>query len=188
MDWSNNQNFEGAPNVCNNSVIPYSSGNKNIESTTRSTPTQQSKVDALQKKLEILKNKQQPGQTQAAIFQKELDEDSFPSSINPNTKSHNVAHMIINKDELCTGYTDIAGQFTFRSRRGNQYVLVGYHYDTNCIIAEPLRNRTTGAITQAWNKLIQVFEQEGIESNTYIMDNETYGEFMRALNDKGATY
>ena len=86
--------------------------------------------------------------------------------------------MIINKIELCTAYTSLSGQFHFRSSRGNQYVMVGYHYDANCIIEEPLRNRTANEITQAWNNLHQTFEQAVISPNTYIMDNETSGKFM----------
>ena len=81
--------------------------------------------------------------------------------------------MIINKDELCTAYTDLMGQLTFRSSRGNQYVLVVHHYDANCIISEPLKNRTASSITQAWTKLQQLFEQSRISPNNYIMDNET---------------
>ena len=121
-------------------------------------------------------------------FQKELDEDSFPPSSTPKTKSHDVAYMIINKDESCTAYTDLTGKFPLRSSRVNQYVLVGYYYDANCVIVEHLRNRTAGYITQAWNNLHQVFEQSGIAPNTYIMNNETSGEFMRSLKDKGLKY
>ena len=66
-------------------------------------------MDALRKKLEILKSEQKPGQTLADKFQSKLDEDSFLPSPTPNTKSHDVAYMIINKDELCTAYIDLTG-------------------------------------------------------------------------------
>ena len=61
-------------------------------------------------------------------------------------------------------------------------------YYGNFIIAEPLKNRTTSSITQAFTKPHQLFEQTGIAPNTYIMDNETSDEFMRALKEKGAAY
>ena len=124
----------------------------------------------------------------ADTLQSELDEDSFPLSPTPNTKSHDVVYTIINKDELCTTYTDLAGWFPFRSSRGNQYVLVEYHYDNNCIIADLLENRTASSIIQAWTKLHQLFEQVGIAPNIYIMDNDTSGEFMRVIKEKGTAY
>ena len=96
--------------------------------------------------------------------------------------------MIINKDELCTVYTDLTGQFPFKSIRGNTYVLVEYHYDANCIIAEPSNNRTARSITQVWTKSHQLFKQAEIAPSTYIMDNETSGEFIRALKEKGTAY
>ena len=73
------------------------------------TPTRQSNVDALRKNIEILTSKQQPEQTLAVTFQKDLDEDSFPPLPTSNTKSHDISYIIINKDELCTTYTDLTG-------------------------------------------------------------------------------
>ena len=138
--------------------------------------------------METLKRKEKPEQTLAQTLQTELDEDSYPPSPTPNTKSHDIAYIIINKDELFTAYTDLTGQFPFKSSRSNQYVLLWYHYDTNCIIAETLKNRTASSITTACTNLHRIFEQEEISPNTYIMDNETSGEFMRALKDKNAAY
>ena len=142
----------------------------------------------LRKKLEALKSKQKPGQTLTEKFETELDEEMIPPSPAPITKSHDVAYIIINKDELCTAYTDLTGQFTFRSSRGNQYILVGYHYNTNCIIVEPLKNIIASTITSAWTNLHKTFEQAGIAPNTYIMDNDTSGEFMRAIKENKAAY
>ena len=45
--------------------------------------------------------------------------DSFPSSPTPNKKPHQVA------------YQDLTGRFPVRSSRGNEYILVGYHFDVN---------------------------------------------------------
>ena len=58
------------------------------------------KSDCTAKELKILQSKQQPRKTLAAIFQKELDEDIFPPLPTPNTKSHDDAYIIINKDEM----------------------------------------------------------------------------------------
>ena len=37
-------------------------------------------------------------------------------------------------------YTDDTGHFPVRSRSGNQYIMVAYHYDANLILACPLTN------------------------------------------------
>ena len=117
----------GTFNVCRNSTRLHTLGKKNLQTTTKPTFTRQSEMDILRKKLEILKSKQKPGQTLADIFQSKLDKDILPPSPTPNTKSHDVAYMIINKDELCTAYTDLTGQIPFKSSRCNQYVMVEYH-------------------------------------------------------------
>ena len=49
-------------------------------------------------------------------------------------------------------YTDLTGRFPYRSSRVNEYILVGYHYDSNTILAEPLKNRTAPMIIEAWGK------------------------------------
>ena len=67
----------------------------------------------IDKKLEILESKQKPGQTLADTLQSDIDEYGFPPSPTPNAKSHDVAYMIINKDEFCTAYTDLTGKFSF---------------------------------------------------------------------------
>ena len=67
------------------------------------------------------------------VCQEELEEDNFPTSPIPNIKSNDVAYMLIDRKELSTAYTDLTGRFPMRSSRGNQYILIGYHYDANCI-------------------------------------------------------
>ena len=41
------------------------------------------------------------------------------------------------------GYTDLTGRFPYRSSQGNEYILVGYNYDGNDILAEAIKNRQT---------------------------------------------
>eukprot|EP00957_Ditylum_brightwellii_P211453 15366182-Ditylum_brightwellii.AAC.1 len=48
---------------------------------------------------------------------------------------------IFDPDEVGTGkmYTDQTDKFPFKSSNGNQYVLVLHNYDSNAILAEPLK-------------------------------------------------
>ena len=83
-------------------------------------------------------------------MQVEFNADSFPISPTPNTKTDNIAYMGINRNDLTLAYTDLTGRFPCKSRRGNEYILVAYHFDGNFIIARALKNRKADPITEAW--------------------------------------
>ena len=79
------------------------------------------------------------GQPFKQILEEDIYEDAFPLSDHPNIKTQQVIFSIIQSSHSSIGYTDLTGRFTFRSSRGNEYVLVGYHYDASVILAEPLK-------------------------------------------------
>ena len=135
----------------------------------------------IKKRFERLKEKKKPGQTITDVLHEELDEDSFPPSPTPNIKTNDVAYMVIDKNELSTAYTDLTGRFPCKSSSGNEYLLVAYHYDGNCIIAKPLRNRKKDTITEAWTSIHNSFSCAGVSPNTYVMDNEILQEFIDVL-------
>ena len=59
-------------------------------------------------------------------------------------------------------YADLIGCFLYRSSRGSTYILVGYHYNGNDILAESLKNRTAATITEAWDSINNKFATSGI--------------------------
>ena len=65
----------------------------------------------------------------------------------------------------------LTGPFPQRSSSGNQYLLIGYHYDGNAIIATPIKNRHAAIITTAWKHLHSKFTAAGVPPSTYVMDN-----------------
>ena len=67
-------------------------------------------------------------------------QDFTPEPPAPNMKSNDVAYIVIDKKELSTAYHDLTGRFPIRSRSGNEYIIIAYHYDANCIIAHPIKN------------------------------------------------
>ena len=95
-----------------------------------------------------------------------------------------MVYMIINKYYFCTAYTDLTGQFPYRSSFGNKYLLVGYHYDANCIIANPLNDMTVTSITKPLTSVHKIFKQEGVSPNTHIVDTEVSQKFIQALEQK----
>ena len=79
----------------------------------------------------------------------EILEDLFPMLEFPNTKTHYVCYVLLNPQEIATGYMDLTGRFPKRSSQGNEYILVAYHYNTNLIKAIPIKNRHSQVITEA---------------------------------------
>ena len=67
---------------------------------------------------------------------------------------------------------DLAGRFLRKSLQGNEYILVGYHYDANYNRAILIKNRRGPIITEAWKKVYYDFQKVVASPKTYILDNE----------------
>ena len=75
-----------------------------------------------------------------------------------------------------------------RSSRGNQYILVGYHFDGNCIYGKAVKDRKAATLTAAWEQLHGIFAKSGAAPNTYVMDNEIPKELIEVLEENTTTY
>jgi hypothetical protein len=69
-------------------------------------------------------------------------------------------------------YTDQTGKFPNLSTRGNNYMFVLYDYDSNAIMAEPIKPRTQGELTRAYKKLFGQLEKRGLHPQVQLLDNE----------------
>ena len=69
-------------------------------------------------------------------------------------------------------YTDQTRQFPVVSSQGNKYIMVLCKTDGNLILVKPMKNRTSGKICKAYEKLMQQLNQCGIKINKYILDNK----------------
>ena len=49
-----------------------------------------------------------------------------------------------------SAYHDLTGRFPHRSSRGNEYLLIVYHHDSNSILQAALKNKTGAEIKQNW--------------------------------------
>ena len=64
--------------------------------------------------------------------------DSFPTPDTPNVKMNGILCMLMQtKEDTGKAYIDLTSRFPIFSARGNEYILVGYHYDANAIRATP---------------------------------------------------
>ena len=59
-----------------------------------------------------------------------------------------------------------------KSDRGNNYILVAYHYDATNILTTPLRNRTGACILNGITKIHDKLRKRGLTPKLHIMDNE----------------
>ena len=80
-------------------------------------------------------------------------------------------------------YSDLTGQFTVQSDRGNNYILVAYHYDANNIITTPLKNRTGPCILNGITKIHDLLRKRGLTPKIHIMDNEVSEDLRKYFED-----
>ena len=94
-------------------------------------------------------------------------------------------HTVYNlsKDMEQKMYTDQTGRFPVQSYKGMQYIMVLYELSSNVILVEPLRNKTTGEMVAAYQKLVDRLEEGGVKPNFHILDNEISGEYRDAIRE-----
>ena len=69
-------------------------------------------------------------------------------------------------------YIDLTGRFPHRSSRGNEYILVGYHRDSNAIFSTALKRRTLPEVTRGWKIINDKIAAAQVEPSIYTIDNE----------------
>ena len=113
-----------------------------------------------------------PGQSIQQAIKYNINTDAFPPSPSPNIKTNDVVYNIIEASPKDLAHTNLTGSFPYQSSRGNEYIFVGFHYDANAILVEPIKNRQAGTLTDVWSKMNTRFVQAGVQPHTYMMDNE----------------
>ena len=96
--------------------------------------------------------------------------------------------MLINHDELMAAYQDLTGRFPVKLSSGNEYVLVGYHYDVNCIIGHPVRNRKAPTLTKSWQHIHNGFSKAGVELDVWVLDNEILHDLKMAFKEEDTAF
>jgi hypothetical protein len=77
-------------------------------------------------------------------------------------------------------YTDQPGQFPKKTSHSNQYIMVLTEIDSNAILIESMKNRTSGEMIRAYQVLIDQLNSAGIFPKLHILDNECSAE-MKAI-------
>ena len=76
------------------------------------------------------------------------DDDLYPP-VEKKTKDLIYAIMQYKEKDLIAA--DLTGRFPYQSSRGNNYVMVMYHYDCNVFWGEPLKKRTASEIVKCFH-------------------------------------
>ena len=82
----------------------------------------------------------------------------------------NIIH--IKTTHLSKLYTYDLGRFPVISRKGNQYIIVAYHCDSNSIMVVPFKTRKDKDCMAAYNTIMQRLKDRYMLVNLQILDNE----------------
>ena len=100
----------------------------------------------------------------------DLDVDVAPHPAEP--RSHQIAVLLLDNQPLLKSYSDQTGRFHVPSSRGNNYIFVLYHQDTNSIHAVAIPNRKAASIRNAWEQTHKLLVHHGHPPDLHILDNE----------------
>jgi hypothetical protein len=85
-------------------------------------------------------------------------------------------------------YTDQTGKFPSRSSRGYQYIMVLAEVDSDAILVEPMKNRTSGEMIRAYQTIIDRLKGCGIHPKHQMLDNEISDEYKNAIKNNNMTF
>ena len=81
------------------------------------------------------------------------DEDPEKTDTPSILRPHHLCSTLIPHQDIMKSYSDQTGKFPISSSRGNQYIFVLYHQDTNSIHTVALPNRKAASIRDAWESI-----------------------------------
>ena len=96
--------------------------------------------------------------------------------------------MLIDKKIVVTAYSDLTGRFPVRSTQGNEYIMVGYHYNGNYILGHLVKNRTSFELTKAWQHLQTEFGKAGVAPEVWVLDNEISNDLKQSFKINQTNY
>jgi hypothetical protein len=68
--------------------------------------------------------------------------------------------------------------------KGSQYMMVLTESDSDAILVEPMKNRTSGEMNRAYQTLINRLRAAGIAPKQHILDNECSNDFKETIKVK----
>jgi hypothetical protein len=85
-------------------------------------------------------------------------------------------------------YIDQTGRFPVVSSKGNKYIMILYDYDSNAILAQPIKDRTAPEILKAFQVKEQELVARGLKPKLMKLDNEASKLLKAYLHQKDITF
>jgi hypothetical protein len=118
-----------------------------------------------------------------------------PSTVNQthlqaSTKTRDIFIDVFDIEEEAVGmiYTNQPGHFPKKSSKGNRYIMVLTHIDSNAILMEAMKNRTEGKMIHVYQVLMNRLLQAGVALKQHILDNECSEEFKATIRKINMTF
>jgi hypothetical protein len=91
------------------------------------------------------------------------------TDIDHGTKTQFIYAATIHAGQI---YTDQTGRFTVVSSKGNKYIMTLYDYDSNAILAQPIKDLKAPELLKAFQIMEQVLVARGLKPKLMKLDNE----------------
>ena len=85
-------------------------------------------------------------------------------------------------------WTDQTGRFPKKSMKGSQYMMALTESDSDAILVEPTKNRTSGVMIRAYQTLINRLRSTSIAPKQHILDNECSNDFKETIKANNMIY
>jgi hypothetical protein len=85
-------------------------------------------------------------------------------------------------------YTDQTGRFPVVSSKGNKYIMKLYHYDSNAILSQPIKDRTAPELLKAFQVMEQELVARGLKPKLMKLDNESSKLLKTYLHQQDITF
>ena len=118
---------------------------------------------------------------------KEEDEDILepPRSHLERAVNHQVVCAVLHTKELKgTIGTDLPGRFPFTSDLENNYIFIMYDYDSNNILAKPIKSREASELVRGFEMCYNELKEANITPILHRLDNEISEELIDAIKKK----
>jgi hypothetical protein len=119
-----------------------------------------------------------PALNKETVLPEQFDQDIAPTLA---TRTDQICALLVDKRELIKSYSDQTGRFPIPSSRGNNYLFILYHQDTNTIHAVAIPNRQAASIRDAWEDTHKVLVRQGHAPELHILDNECSADMRKAF-------
>ena len=99
-------------------------------------------------------------------------------------------HQLFLKVTECSSkiFTYQTGRFPITSSRGYKYIMIAYDYDSNNILAEPIKSRTSLHIKDAYQKMRKLLCSRGLTQRTHVLDKEFSKVLKEYMEEENETF